>query len=125
MHELHDEVMEHVGKVIHDYYDKKWPDSRGGYGDNIHANAMVDEISEQVKELCVDTQSKVDSAEQEIMELESERDSLSGDVDEAAAEIENLETEAEWKKMVEQFWYYSDKTNFSPFREEGRRAAVM
>lgn len=109
--DLHDEVMEHVGKVIHDYYDKKWPDSRGGYGDNIHANAMVDEISEKVKDLCVDTQDKVDTAETEVRELEEERDSLSGDVDEAAAEIEQLEEQADWDKMVAQFWHYCERTN--------------
>ncbi len=105
MNELHDKIMEDIGQVIHDYYDKHWPDSCG-YGDNVHANAIVDGIAEKVKDLCDRVESSMVDTEGSRDDLIDERDCIANELEGREAEIEDMEQEKELTKMKTFYWSY-------------------
>lgn len=107
MCELHDEIMAEVGKAIHDLYDKKYPDSRGGYGDNIEAGELEDEISGKIKDLCETAEGDLRQAQGEFESADESCGELEEKIEGLEEDIEEIELDTEWDKMQKSFAHYA------------------
>ncbi len=103
MSELHDEIMEHVGKVLHDYFDEQDRQELFAYGDNPNAIKLEDKISELTEKCCEGITEKRDDLQQKLWDVENSRDEIIGAKEEAEEELEDIEQDKEWAGLVAMF----------------------